>query len=69
MNRYEFRNRYEVSREAVKEASLQIDYQARYGDAGAMEVWISKEFAGLSGTDAAADKAAVKAMTEGNIAG
>lgn len=68
-HRYEFRNRYEVSREAVKEASLQIDYQARYGDPGAMEVWISKEFAGLSGTDAAADKATVKAMTEGNMAG
>lgn len=68
-HRYEFRDRYEVDGSAVRKAALNIDYQARYGDAGAMEVYISKDFAGLAGNDAEADKAAVKSMVEGNMAG
>ncbi len=68
-HQYQYRNRYEVDREAVKSATLKLDYQARYGDAGAMEVWVSNDFAGLSGSDAAADKAAVKALVDGGMQG
>ncbi len=68
-HQYQYRNRYEVDASAVKNASLKLDYQARYGDAGALEVWISNSFAGLSGTDAAADKALIKSLVDGGMQG
>lgn len=68
-HQYKFKDRYEVPMEAVKEADMKIDYQARYGEAGALEVWVSNSFEGLSGSDGAADRAAIKAMVDGGMAG
>lgn len=41
----------------------------RTGPAGAMEVWVSKDFTGLSGEDGEADRAAIKSMVEGGMQG
>ncbi len=68
-HQYQYRNRYEVDAQAVKSAALNLDYQARYGDAGALEVWVSNSFEGLSGTDAAADKALIKTIVDGGMQG
>ncbi len=68
-HQYQYRNRYEVDEAAVKSAALQMEYQARYGDAGALEVWISNSFEGLSGDNAAADKALMKSIVEGGMQG
>lgn len=68
-HQYQYRNRYEVDETAVKSAALQMEYQARYGDAGALEVWISNSFEGLSGDNAAADKALMKSIVEGGMQG
>ncbi len=68
-HQYQYRNRYEVDGTAVKNAALDMEYQARYGDAGALEVWISNSFGGLSGTDAAADKALMKSVVDGGMEG
>lgn len=68
-HQYQYRNRYEVDAQAVKSAALNLDYQARYGDAGALEVWVSNSFEGLSGTDAAADKALIKSIVDGGMQG
>ncbi len=68
-HQYQYRNRYEVDAQAVKSAVLNLDYQARYGDAGALEVWVSNSFEGLSGTDAAADKALIKSIVDGGMQG
>ena len=68
-HQYQYRNRYEVDAQAVKSAALKLDYQARYGDAGALEVWVSNSFEGLSGTDATADKALIKSIVDGGMQG
>ena len=48
---------------------MNIEYQARYGEAGALEVWVSNSFEGLNGSDGAADRAAIKAMVDGGMEG
>ncbi|MGN0191176.1 MAG: DUF5017 domain-containing protein [Candidatus Cryptobacteroides sp.] len=68
-SQYKFRSRYEVPMEAVKSASIDIDYKARYGNAGALEVYVSKEFDGLDGSDGAADRQTIKEMYEGGMQG
>lgn len=68
-SQYKYKDRYTVPAEDVKAASLAVDFQARYGPAGAMEVWVSKDFAGLNGEDGAADRAAIKSMVEGGMQG
>lgn len=68
-HQYRYRDRYEVDGAAVKNAALKMQYQAKYGDAGALELWISDSFEGLSGTDAAADKALMKSVVEGGMEG
>lgn len=62
---YRFKDRYTVPVEDVKGAMLDIEYQALYGTAGAMEVWISNKFAGLKGNDGEADRQTLKAMYPG----
>ena len=66
-SQYKFKDRYEVPMEAVKSANLNIGYKPRYGDAGALEVYVSNKFAGLDGSDGAADRATIKAMVEGGM--
>ena len=68
-HQYVYRDRFEVSLEAVSNAVLHLDIQARYGSAGALEIYASKDFAGLSGTDGEADVAAVQAMIDGGMQG
>lgn len=68
-HQYKFKDRYEVPMESVKEADMNIEYQARYGEAGALEVWVSNSFEGLNGSDGAADRAAIKAMVDGGMKG
>jgi len=68
-SQYRFRDRYSVSVEQVRSASLNLQYQARYGTAGALEVYVSNSFAGLKGDDGAADRATMKALAEGGMKG
>ena len=68
-HQYKFKDRYEVPMESVKAADMNIEYQARYGEAGALEVWVSNSFEGLNGSDGAADRAAIKAMVDGGMKG
>ena len=59
---YRFKDRYTVPVEDVKGAMLDLEYQALYGTAGAMEVWISNKFTGLNGNDGDADRQTLKTM-------
>lgn len=69
-HQYRYSNRYEVPVEDVLSANLHLDFQARYGDAGALEVYVSKDFAGINGADdAIGDREAVKAMVAGGMQG
>ena len=61
---YQYKDRFSVPVENVNSASLLLEYQPRYGDAGSMEVWISNKFPGLSGTDAEADRKTLAGMVE-----
>ena len=70
---YKYRNRFEVPMDQVKTATLHLDIHGRNGkivkDHPALEVWLSKDFAGLVGTDAEKDRSTIKTMVEGNMAG
>ena len=68
-SQYRFKDRYTVPVEQVHAATLHLDFQARYGTAGALEVWVSKDFDGLKGDDGAADRATVKALVDGGMKG
>lgn len=68
-HQYKFKDRFDVPMEAVNAATLGIDYQARYGEPGALEVYVSNDFTGLDGNDGAADRAAIKAMVDGGMKG
>ena len=68
-SQYQYKDRFTVPAEDVKAANLDMSFQARYGKAGAMEVWVSNSFEGLNGADGAADRAAVKAMVDGGMQG
>lgn len=66
---YRFRDRYTVPKEEVKSVTMSMDYQARYGVAGGLDVYVSSSFAGLKGDDGEADRATVAAMYEGGMQG
>lgn len=69
-SQYVYRDRYEVPLEDVISADLHLDFQARYGDADALEVYVSKDFAGINGNDAPdADRDAVRSMVEAGMPG
>lgn len=68
-SQYKYKDRFTVPAEDVKAVNLDMSFQARYGKADAMEIWVSKSFEGLSGEDGAADRAAIKAMVEGGMQG
>lgn len=61
---YLYKDRYEVSVDDVNSAKLDLKYQARYGYAGGLDIYLSKDFPGLKGDDAEADKAAMKALSD-----
>ena len=68
-SQYQYKDRYTVPAEDVLAANLDMDFQARYGVAGALEIWVSKSFEGLNGADGAADRAAIQAMVDGGMQG
>lgn len=68
-SQYKYKDRYTVPIEDVKSASLDMSFQARYGTANAMEIWVSKSFEGLDGEDGAADRETIKAMVDGGMQG
>ena len=55
-HQYKYKDRYSVSRDEINGVTLHIDYQARYGYADGLSVYVSNSFEGLSG-DFEADKA------------
>ena len=68
-HQYKYKDRYSVPADDVTSAVISMDFQARYGAAGALEVWVSNSFEGLSGEDGAADRQTVKSMYEGGMQG
>ena len=72
-HQYKYANRYEVPVEDVQEANLHLDIRGRYGfeaNYEALEIWVSKDFAGIDGVDDGdGDRALVKAMVEGEMQG
>ena len=68
-SQYKYKDRYTVPVEDVLAANLDMDFQARYGVAGALEIWVSKSFEGLNGNDGTADRATIKAMVDGGMQG
>ena len=68
-SQYVYKDRYTVPTEDVKAVNLDMSFQARYGNAGALEVWVSNTFEGLNGEDGAADRAAIQAMVDSNMEG
>lgn len=55
-SQYKNKDRFTVPIEDVKKAALTLDYQARYGVAGALEVYITNDFEGLKGNDGTYDR-------------
>ncbi len=68
-SQYKFKDRYEVGMDAVIAANLSVDFYAQYGYARGLDVYISNEFKGLTGTDGAADRQTIKEMWEGGMQG
>ena len=68
-SQYQFRDRFSVPLEQVKSVTLAMDYQARYGVPGGLDVYVSHDFQGLKGDDGEADRATVAAMYEGGMQG
>jgi hypothetical protein len=69
-SQYIYKDRFEVPIEDVLSATLTLDVQARYGDAGALEIWVSKDFAGINGeSDADGDRKTIKDLIEAGMPG
>ena len=68
-SQYKYKDRYTVPAEDVKAVNLDMDFQARYGLAGALEIYVSKSFKGLNGADGAIDRETIKSMVEGGMQG
>ena len=65
---YQYRDRYSISMDMVKSATLHLEIQPRYGY-GSLQVWYSSSFTGLDGSDGAADRAAMAQLEEGGMSG
>lgn len=68
-SQYKYKDRYNVSMESVKSAKLQLDIKSQYGNPGGLDIYVSNKFKGLSGTDGAADRAAIKQLEADNMTG
>lgn len=68
-SQYKYKDRFTVPATDVLAANLDMEFQARHGVAGALEIWVSKTFEGLNGEDGTADRATIKAMVEGGMQG
>lgn len=66
---YRYKDRYSVLMDQVSDVSLSLECQARYGYAGAMDIYVSDSFKGISGTDGKADRELFKSMFEQGMPG
>lgn len=66
---YIHKDRYDVPMEEVDSVALALDIQARYGKAGAMEIYITKNFEGLKGDDPAYDRQMMKTLYKNRMSG
>lgn len=66
---YKNKDRFTIPLEDVLEAEFGLQIQARYGLPDGLDIYISKDFDGLAGNDAQADKARIKEMYEGGMKG
>lgn len=64
-SKYQHRDRYSVPVEDVKSASLNLEFQARYGTQDALEVWVSTEFSGLDTDNGEVDRKTISDMVNG----
>ena len=70
---YVYKDRYEVPVEDVLSANLHLDIRGRYGyiaDYEALEIWVSKEFTGINGSnDPDGDRAKIKEIVDAGMPG
>lgn len=65
---YQFRDRYAISMDLIKSATLHLEIQPRYGY-GSLQVWYSSSFSGLAGNDGEADRATLSKLEEDGMTG
>ncbi|MGM9747501.1 MAG: DUF5017 domain-containing protein [Candidatus Cryptobacteroides sp.] len=68
-HQYKYKDRYTVPIEDIISIRLDLNIQARYGLADALEIWVTNSFDGLKGDDGVADRATIKAMVDGGMSG
>ena len=66
-SQYIYKDRREVPVEDIEKAVLKVDYFAQYGKAGALKVWVTDKFEGVSGRDAQADTALFKPIVRAGM--
>ena len=66
---YIHKDRYDVPMDEVDSVALSLDIQARYGSAGAMEIYITKNFEGLKADDPASDRELMKTLYNNRMSG
>lgn len=64
---YIYKDRFVVDAADIKSAKLTLEIMGAYGELGCLEVWVSNTFAGLTGTDGAADKQTIQDMVDGGM--
>ena len=66
---YKYYNRYVVAPSDIRSAQFVMDIQCLYGYEGALDVYLSDTFDGLTGTDAEADRNRIREMVENGMEG
>jgi len=66
---YAYKDRYSVEMDQVEDATLAMEFQARYGYADGLSIYVTSAFDGLNGSDADADRAAIQAMVDSGMEG
>lgn len=68
-SQYKYKDRYNVSAESVKSAKLELEIKSQYGNPEGLDIYVSNKFEGLLGNDGAADRATIKKLEAGKMAG
>lgn len=66
-SQYKYKDRNVVPIDKVNSAKLELNILSQFGMPGALDVYISNKFDGLSGNDAAADKKKITEMEKGGM--
>ena len=66
---YKYYNRYLVAPSDIRAAKFAMDIQCLYGYEGALDIYLSGTFDGLSGDNAEADRARIREMAESGMEG